>query len=76
MMAASVIAAAAAWAVARACAGLVGGVGGSVVQVGAGGVVGLAIAVGLGTLLGVSEVSVALGNIKRIATRSRKRDGE
>ena len=73
MLVASVISAGAAWAVAAACAGLVGGVGGSLVQVIAGGAVGLTLAVVLGMLLRVREVSAAVDSVKRIATRSRTR---
>jgi putative peptidoglycan lipid II flippase len=76
MLLASVVAAAAAWAVALALAPVVGGVVGSLLQIAAGGFVGLALAVALGRLLGVREVSVAIAGFKRLAARSRTKDGE
>jgi len=76
MLLASVIAAAAAWAVARACVPLMAGIGGSLVQIAAGGIVGLAIAVVLGKLMGVGEISVALDGVKRLASRSRSSGGK
>jgi putative peptidoglycan lipid II flippase len=76
MLAASVIAASAAWLMARALAPLLGGIGGSLLQVAVGGIAGLAIAVALGRLFGVSEVAVAIDGFKRLVSRSRKRGGE
>ncbi len=62
---ASVVAGAAAWGVAGLLEPVLGGVAGALLQVAAGGTLGLALALGLSHVLGVPEVSEALGAVLR-----------
>ena len=76
MLVASVIAAGVAYGIALACAPLLGGIAGSLLQIAAGGTVGLALAVALARLMRVREISVAIDGLGRLTSRFRNRSGD
>jgi putative peptidoglycan lipid II flippase len=69
MTIASVVAAAAAWAIASALSLMTTGIVGAIVQVAVAGTAGLLLAFALGRVFGVSEVSAAAGLLRRLGGR-------
>ncbi len=69
MAIASVVAAAAAWAIAYGLSLVTTGFGGAVIQVAVAGIAGLLLAFALGRMLGVTEVTAATAMLRRLASR-------